>query len=76
MARCQLRILRGELWAVLQALRRACLPITVHTDNGTVVRGFARGERWCTASGRPHADVWRQIWFVVRDLGGVGPDLQ
>ena len=47
----QRRIMRAELWALLQALILS-----------------TRGEKWCTAGRRPHADVWRGIWQRFRDI--------
>ncbi len=44
----------------------------VHIDNETVVKGVARGKRWCCQARRPHADVWRRIWHILDDVG-VGP---
>ena len=68
-AKIQVRILRAELWAVFQVLLFAMLPLTIHVDNATVVRGYARGREWCCCSLRPHADVWRLIWDRISDLG-------
>ena len=56
------RILRAEVWALLQLLRSCVPPITVYVDNASVVRGVEAGKRWCCAAARPHADVWRKIW--------------
>ena len=74
-APCQQRILRAELWAVLQTLRRARAPICIHTDNAEVVRGFRRGRRWCSSSDRPHADVWRTLWFANGDIQALDGDV-
>ena len=56
------RILRAELWAVLQALRHAVPPIAIHTDCAAVLLGVSRGRRLCCAARSKHADVWRLIW--------------
>ena len=65
----QRRILRGELWSLLMLLRVMLPPVRAVSDNSTVVRGLAMGEAWCTSASRPHADVWRLIWFKIRDIG-------
>ncbi|CAK0872654.1 unnamed protein product, partial [Prorocentrum cordatum] len=39
----------------------------------SVIDGVAAGERWCTASRRPNADLWRQVWARLRDVG-LGPN--
>ena len=58
--------------AVLEALRSALPPVIFDIDNATVVRGFRRGRAWRECAKRPHADLWRAIWAIVEDLGGVG----
>ena len=65
----QRRIKRAELWAVLRALQAALPPICVHTDHMGIVQGVAKGRRWRCGPCRPHADVWRQIWAKLDDLG-------
>ena len=47
-------------------------PFSVAIDNLTVIKGLCRGEQYCTVPRRPHADLWRRIWFKLRDLGAVG----
>ena len=34
-----------------------------------IVHGIAKGRLWCCGARRPHADVWRQIWTKLDDLG-------
>ena len=70
----QHQIKRAELWAILQVLQVGSPPLTVHTDHMAVLQGAARGAKWCTAAARAHADVWRDIWFRIEDLGGLGPE--
>ena len=65
----QRRILRAELWGLLQILVACMPPLRVHVDNATVVRGVAMGRAWCCHSSRPHADVWRRIWHYLDDIG-------
>jgi hypothetical protein len=64
----QKRILRAELWALLEVLRVCCPPLTIHCDNATVVSGIERGRGWCCSARRPHADVWRHIWRLLEDI--------
>ena len=52
-------------------LRVAVPPIRVHTDCELVLKGFLRGEDWCTAPERRNREIWRQLWAVVKDLGGL-----
>ena len=62
-------ILRAELQAVLETLKMAVAPICKHVDNAIVVKGFKKGRKWCTASRRDGADVWRDIWECMDDIG-------
>ena len=65
----QRRIMRAELWALLQALSLSEPGASFISDCATVLRGIERGEKWCTAGRRPHADVWREIWRLFRGVG-------
>ena len=60
---------RAELKAVLEVLRIAVPPLTIFCDNLEVVKGRRRGREWCTAAKTDCADVWRDIWFYLDDLG-------
>ena len=31
--------------------------------------GLERGQKWCSAARRPHADLWRRIWERYRNIG-------
>ena len=62
-------ILRAELKAVLEVLKIASAPVRIHVDNATVVKGFKEGKVWCTQSRRDGADIWRDIWMRMRDIG-------
>ena len=42
---------------------------TFVSDCATVLRGLERGQKWCTAVRKPHADVWRRVWECFRDIG-------
>ena len=54
-------------------LQHALPPFSLAIDNLTVIKGLRRGEAYCTLPRRPHADLWRRIWFLLRDMGAVGP---
>jgi hypothetical protein len=62
-------ILRAEVWALWQLLRKAIPPLMVVIDNLEVVRGLARGRAYCCSAARPHADVWVSLWDVLDGLG-------
>ncbi len=63
-------ILRAELAAVLNVLRVALPPVTIHVDNAEVVKGFAEGQTWCCEAGRDGGELWREVWRRMDDLGG------
>jgi hypothetical protein len=65
-------ILRAELYALFIFLMHAVPPFSLAIDNFTVIKGLRRGEAYCTVPRRAHADLWRRIWFKLRDLGAVG----
>ncbi len=60
---------RAELKAVLEALRIALPPLTIYCDNAAVVRGFSNGKDHCISSKARGADLWRQVWFLLEELG-------
>ncbi len=62
-------ILRAELMALREVLRMAAPPLTVYIDNKAVVDGFSRGRAHCTASTTDAADIWRDVWRLVEDIG-------
>jgi ribonuclease HI len=61
---------RAELKAVLEALRLALPPLTIYCDNAAVVQGFDRGKEFCVSSKARGADLWRQVWFMLDEIGG------
>ena len=65
----QKRILRAELWAILQALRVCSPPIQIHTDCAAVIQGIKKGSKRCGNANAKHADVWRMIWHHIADIG-------
>ena len=62
-------ILRAELRAVLETLKIAVAPLCIHVDNAAVVQGFEEGPAWGCESVRDGADLWRDIWECMRDVG-------
>ena len=67
---------RAEMWAVIETLRRALLPIQIHTDHVPIVEGLERGKLWTQRPERENADLWSLLWFYIEDLGGTSDDLQ
>ena len=67
---------RLEMWAVIEVLRRAVLPIRVHTDHRPIIDGLARGEKWTLAVGIENVDLWQALWFQLHELGGLSRNLQ
>ena len=63
--------LRAELWAILHTLRMAIPPLTIWTDSEGVVERWSKGETWCCAACRLAADLWRDIWRLLGDMGPV-----
>ena len=61
--------LRAELRAVVVLLKHALPPLTTHVDCQTVVDGWTKGREWCEASCRPDADLWRELWRLLEDVG-------
>ena len=61
-------IFRTELHAAVEALRLATPPVTIHTDNQQLVDGWKAGKRWCCASNRDGADLWRSFWARCGDI--------
>ena len=61
---------RAELKALLEALRLVVPLVTIYVDNSAVVKGFEKGEEWCTNSGASGAGLRREIWTILRDLEG------
>ena len=61
--------LRAELWAILHVLQMAIPPLTIWTDSQGAVDGWEKGKDWACAACRPAADLWRQIWRLLDDIG-------
>ena len=69
----QKRVKRSEMAAYLYLLRHAFPPIMFVTDHKPIVMRMEAGRKWCTSGKRAHADLWRQIWHYVDELGGYRP---
>eukprot|EP00959_Pyramimonas_sp_CCMP1952_P042592 890386-Pyramimonas_sp.AAC.1 len=67
---------RAELFAVVQILRIAILPLRILTDYLDLPQGLERGPAWGCHPRRPNADLWCEIWRRIADLGGLSDDLQ
>jgi ribonuclease HI len=61
---------RAELRGVVEILRHALPPLTIWTDCQGVVDGWLSGPTWCCSSARAAADLWRELWWIVDDIGG------
>ena len=61
--------LRAELRAVVMLLKHAVPPLTIHVDCKAVVDGWIRGREWTESSSRPDADLWRELWLRMEDVG-------
>jgi ribonuclease HI len=61
---------RAELRGVVEILRYAIPPLTIWTDCQSVVDGWVCGPTWCCSSARAAADLWRELWWIVDDIGG------
>ena len=59
----------AEVHAVTRVLRLGVPPLHVYSDSDFFVKGWERGQVWCEAPGRAHADVWREFWAVLNDFG-------
>ena len=41
----------------------------MHVDNLEVVEGIQRGQAYCCMPNRDGADIWKEVWASLRDLG-------
>eukprot|EP00959_Pyramimonas_sp_CCMP1952_P108946 2278067-Pyramimonas_sp.AAC.1 len=37
--------------------------------------GLQRGRQWCLHRRRQHVDLWRELWRLLEDHGGLSSDL-
>ena len=66
---CHKTVKRSEMTAVWHVLKHALPPLSIWTDHKPIVTGVARGKAWCTSPARAHADLWKQIWQAIEDIG-------
>ena len=59
----------AEVHAVTRVLRLGVPPLHIYSDSEFFVKGWERGQAWCIAPGRAHADIWREFWDVLNDFG-------
>ena len=64
-----LTVVRAELKAVEEAVRRAVAPLTIYTDSAAVVRAFRKGKAYACRATNDGADIWRRIWATLQDFG-------
>ena len=64
-----LTVVRTELRAIEEALRRALAPLTIYTDNAAVVNAFQEGKAYSCREGNDGADIWTRIWAILEDFG-------
>ena len=60
---------RAVLQAVMQFLRLALPLLTVWVDNQGIIDGCQCGRTWCCATARPAADLWREFWRLLGEIG-------
>ena len=64
-----LTVVRTELRAMEEALRRACALVTVYTDNAAVVNAFVEGKTYACRAGNDGADIWRGMFTIREGFG-------
>ena len=64
-----LSVLRAELKAIEEALRRAVAPVVIYTDSSVAVDAFRKGRAFACSSKADGADIWYRIWGILRDFG-------
>ena len=63
-------IVRAELTAVLKVLKVTAGRVKIKSDNAFVVQGFKEGKEKCQRSATEAADIWRDTWEAMGELGG------
>ena len=64
-----LTVLRAELRAIEEAIRRAVAPLVVHADSAAAVAAYNKGQKYCCSARADGADIWRRIWLLLADFG-------
>ena len=62
-------VLRAELRALVEILRITVGPLDIFVDNAEVVEGVQRGRAWGCNPKRDGADLWRQVWDRLDEIG-------
>eukprot|EP00973_Karenia_brevis_P045411 6290497-Karenia_brevis.AAC.1 len=62
---------RAELYALRAVLPWVITPVVIWMDHKNHVDAIKKGRAWCTSPHRPHADLWRKIWNIIDDIGGL-----
>ena len=61
---------RAELMAVIAVLEISAGGMTIKSDSAFVVDGYERGKSYTTTSRHEAADLWRDLWARVEEMGG------
>ena len=64
---------QAEHYAVRAILAISIPPVLLIVDHNNILIGIANGRAWCEHPDRRHAAVWRDIWRLIDELGGIGP---
>ena len=64
-------VLRAELRALAEILGVSAGNLTVYVDNSQVVDGIALGREWCCFPKRDGADIWRDVWKILKGMDGI-----
>ena len=62
-------VLRAELRAIEEAIRRAVPPLLIFTDSSSAVSAYNKGEKYCCSAKADGADIWKRIWAVLSEFG-------
>ena len=62
---------RAELMAVIAVLEISAGGMTIKSDSAFVVDGYKRGKSYTTTSRHEAADLWRDLWARVEEMGGI-----
>ena len=61
---------RAELSAVIAVLRTSAGGLEIRSDSAFVVDGYRAGKKITTSSSYEAADLWRDFWAIVEEIGG------
>ena len=60
---------KAELFAVYRAIALATGPVVIHLDCKAVVSCFKYGKSHCTALCQAGADIWRDVFAIIDEMG-------